>query len=65
MCNSGVHKSLVPGHPDDQIVLSGILYFFVFIKELASCYTYGAWNFEVAARFLENFCTRHVVYIYT
>jgi len=60
-----VHKSLVPRHPDDQIVLSSIIYFFVLIKELASCYPSGAWNFEVAARFLENFLTRRVVYMYT
>jgi len=42
MCNSGVHKSFVPGHPDDQIVLSSIIYYFVLIKEFASCHPSGA-----------------------
>jgi len=25
--------------------------------ELASCHSSGAWNLEVASRFLDNFCT--------
>jgi hypothetical protein len=50
---AGVHKSLLPVRPGDEILYGGVYYFWVVNKEVLSHHLSGGQKFEVARRILE------------
>jgi hypothetical protein len=52
-----VNKSWMPCHHGNEILYGEIWYLWVLSIELSSCHFSDAYNFDVAARYLENLCT--------
>jgi hypothetical protein len=57
-----VNKSWMPCHHGNKILYGWIWYLWVLSMELSSCHFSDAYNFEVAARYLENLCTPVLCY---
>jgi hypothetical protein len=53
----GMHKSRAQSHLGNYILYGCTLYLCILDMQFASCCPSGAYNFEVAPRFLENMCT--------
>jgi hypothetical protein len=49
-------------NPSDYILYSGVKYLWLFSMELPLCHPSGTYNFEMAPRFSETFCTLDYIY---
>jgi len=54
---AGIHKSRVPGRPDDYILNGDVKCLWAVSMELASYNSGDVWKFQVILRLLENRCS--------